>query len=203
MSSVTPIRRRPNPPDLQDHALNELRYIRRTMERAGSVTAFPGWGQVVIGCTALAAAVVASRESSTDRWLAIWLVEAILSVVIGGAAMARKAKLAHVPLFNQAGRRFALSFSLPILVGVVLTFVLYRAHLVADIPGMWLLLYGAAIATGGAFSVQIVPVMGYSFMAVGVLSLFCPASWGNAILAFAFGGLHIGFGLKIARRYGG
>ena len=183
--------------------MDDLRFIRETMERAGSVTAFPGWGQVMIGLTALAAAGLASRASSPDRWLMTWIVEAMVSIAIGAGAMARKASHANVPLFNEAGRRFALSFSLPILVGALLTGALYQAHLVGAIPGMWLLLYGTAVATGGAFSVKIVPVMGYSFMLAGAIALVCPAAWGNAILAGAFGGLHVVFGLMIARRYGG
>src|SRR5213593_993183 len=152
MTIVSPFRRRPAPSDLQDHALNDLRFIRETMERAGSLTSFPGWGQVAIGATALAAALMAARQSSTAAWVATWILEALVSIAIGAAAMARKARLTHVPLFNGAGRRFALSFSLPIMVGGLLTWVLYRADLIGPMPGMWLLLYGTAIATGGAFS---------------------------------------------------
>ena len=180
-----------------------LRFIRATMERAGSLTSIPGWGQVAMGVSALLAAAVAAQWASPDLWLATWIAAAIVSIAIGAGAMARKARRAKVPLFNEAGRRFALSFSLPILVGALLTGVLYRAGLVEIIPGMWLLLYGTAVATGGAFSVSIVPVMGYCFMLAGAVALFSPASWGDAILAASFGGLHIVFGVLIARRYGG
>ena len=183
--------------------MDDLRFIRETMERAGSLTSFPGWGQVVIGATALVAAAVAARQVSSAAWLLTWIIEALASISIGALAMARKARLAHVPLFNEAGRRFALSFSLPIVVGGLLTAVLYRAGLNGPMPGVWLLLYGTAVATGGAFSVKIVPVMGYSFMLAGAVALFCPAAWGNALMALAFGGLHIVFGFVIARRYGG
>ena len=204
MGTITPFRRRLDPPsDLQGHAMEDLRFIRATMERAAVLTAFPGWGQVMIGGTALLAALVAWRQATPEDWLAIWVVEAVVSAVVGTLTMARKAQLLNVPLFNEAGRRFILSFSLPILVGALLTAVLFQARLFAPMPGMWLLLYGAAIATGGAFSVKIVPVMGYSFLAVGALALFSPAGWGNAFLAAAFGGLHVGFGLLIARRHGG
>jgi len=204
VTSIDPIRRRgPEPPDLRDHALNDLRYIRETMERAAALTAIPGWGQVAIGVTATVAAGVAARFHSPGPWIATWLAEAALAFAIGAVTMAYKAVRTGVPLFNEAGRRFALTFSLPIFVGAILTAVLYRTAQFDAIPGMWLLLYGTAVASGGAFSVKIVPVMGYSFMLAGALALCAPPSWIGPIMAAAFGGLHILFGVLIARRYGG
>ena len=202
MGTVTPFRRR-EPPDLQVHAMDDLRYIRATMERASSVTAVPGWGQVVIGGTAIVASLIAARWTSPDMWIATWAVEAMVAMVLGLTAMAHKAARTNVPFMNSAGRRFALSFSLPILVGAVLTVLLYHERLFSAIPGMWLLLYGTAVATGGAFSVKIVPRMGYCFMVAGVVALICPESWADAVMAASFGGLHVVFGLIVARRYGG
>jgi hypothetical protein len=173
------------------------------MERAGSFTAVPGWGGVVIGVTAVAAALVAARQSTPERWLATWLVVAVLAVAIASGATARKARQARMPLFSGPGRKFALSFAPPLLVGALLTAVLFRAGDWKVLPGMWLLLYGTAVVTGGAFSVRVVPVMGMCFMAVGAAALFSPASWGNAFMAAGFGGLQIVFGLVIAKRYGG
>jgi hypothetical protein len=89
------------------------------------------------------------------------------------------------------------------LCGALLTAVFYRMGTMEAAPGMWLLLYGAGIVTGGTFSVKIVPVMGVCFMATGAVALFSPSSWGDAFMAFGFGGLHILFGIIIARRYGG
>jgi hypothetical protein len=183
--------------------MDNLRFIRETMERAASLTAIPGWGQVAMGVTALIAAAIAARVETPTLWVATWIVEASLAFAIGVATLAYKASRTGVPLFNEAGRRFALSFSLPLVAGGILTGVLYASGTIAPIPGLWLLLYGVAVATGGAFSVKIVPVMGYTFMLAGVIALLAPPSWIDLVMAASFGGLHVVFGLVIARRYGG
>jgi hypothetical protein len=45
--------------------------------------------------------------------------------------------------------------------------------------------------------------MGAAFMALGTVSLFAPASWITMLMILSFGGVHIGFGVWIARRHGG
>lgn len=194
---------RPGPQPLQDHALENLRFIRETMERAGAFTAVPGWGGVAMGLTALGAAGLAARQTTAEAWLATWLAEAVLATGIGVVATIRKGRAARLPLLSGPGRKFALSLSPPLLAGVLLTLALTRAGVWAALPGVWLLLYGTAVVTGGAFSVRIVPLMGLGFILLGAVALFVPAAWGNALLAAGFGGLHILFGLWIARRYGG
>jgi hypothetical protein len=183
--------------------MDNLRFIRETMERAASFTAVPGWGLVAVGVTALSAAFAAWRQTSVNAWLATWLGAATLSLLISSWAMNRKARAAEIPLFSGPSRKFALSLSPPMVVGALLTVVFYRTGLTRELPGMWLSLYGAGVVTGGAFSVKIVPVMGLCFMSLGAAALFCPADWGNYFMAAGFGGLHIVFGILIARRHGG
>jgi hypothetical protein len=183
--------------------MDNLRFIRETMERATAFTAVSGWGLVIVGCTALAAAILASRISNPNVWLVLWLAEAVLSLAIAGGASLRKSRASKMPLFSMPGTRFALSFSPPMVVGALLTAVLYRAGLHNAFPGTWMLLYGTGIVTGGAFSVRVVPVMGLCFMAEGAAALFLPSNWENILMAAGFGGLHIIFGTIIARRYGG
>lgn len=191
------------PRPIRDRALDNLQFIRSTMERVGSFTAVPGWGMVVVGATALAATWLALRQARDADWLAVWLGEAVLGVVVGSAAMVQKARIANDPLLSGPGRRFGLSFLPPIIVGALLTIALYGAGLFWVMPGMWLLLYGTAVATAGAFSVRIVPIMGVCFILLGAAALFTPASWSPWFMAAGFGGLNIVFGIIIARRYGG
>ena len=183
-------------------AVDDLRFIRETMARSTSFTAVPGWGQVAMGATALGAAWISSRQTSSLAWLHAWIGEALVAAAIAVVAMQIKAQRTAVPLTSGPGRKFAFSFLPPVAVGALLTPVLFRAGMAHALPGTWLLLYGAGVVTGGAFSVSIVPVMGASFMLTGVVALLVPA-WGNVCMATGFGGLHILFGILIARRHGG
>lgn len=204
MASVRSIRAAP--PEtvaLHTRAMDNLRFIRETMERAGAFTAVPGWGGCVMGASALLATLIAARQSSSAAWLVTWLIEGVFAIALGAWAMKRKADSAQLPLLSAPGRRFVLSFAPPLLVGALLTAVLYRAGLTGAIPGTWLLLYGTGVVTGGAYSVRVVPLMGLCFMLIGAVALFCPFAWGTALLGAGFGGLHVVFGIIIARRYGG
>ena len=195
-------------PDLAPDPAADLRFIRDTMERSASFTAIPGWGQVILGATALAAAWLAERYSAarpanSAAWLKVWLAEAFLAAIIAFLSMRWKANRRGLPLFTGPGRKVALGLFPPLIAGALLTFSLQRAGLESALAPAWLLLYGAGIITGGAYSVSIVPVMGLCFMATGALAVVAPAAWANYFLAAGFGGLHILFGFLIARRHGG
>jgi hypothetical protein len=205
--------RRPRRPDHSTpHAASpldpaaDLRFIRDTMERSASFTAVPGWGQVILGSTALATAWFAQKEFAQrnhNAWLKIWLAEAFLATLIAVVSMIWKANRRGLPLFTGPGRKVALGLFPPLIAGAFLTFLLQRTGLEPALASAWLLLYGAGIITGGAYSVSIVPVMGLCFMATGALAALAPAAWANYFLAAGFGGLHIIFGFFIARRHGG
>lgn len=204
MASPYPIRSsRREPIPIDARAADHLRYIRETMENAAEFTAVPGWGGLAMGITALAAAWLAARQTTPRAWLLVWLAEVFVAVAIAAPAAATKAKRANSSLFSGPGRKFVLSFAPPIIVGGLLTLVLFQMGSVAVLPGVWLLLYGTAIVTGGAFSVRAVPIMGLCLMALGAAALFAPAQWGNWFMAAGFGIVQSIFGVWIAIRYGG
>lgn len=190
-------------PGLSPNLAEDLRFIRDTMERSSAFTAVSGWGYFSLGITALAAAWIASRQASSFAWLRVWLGEGLLAMGIGALSCTWKANRRGLPLFSGPARKVALSLAPPLVAGAFLTFLLSRSGLESALPPTWLLLYGAGIITGGAFSVAIVPVMGLCFMLLGGLAVLAPAVWGNGFLALGFGGLHIVFGFLIARRHGG
>jgi hypothetical protein len=188
---------------LHERAMEDLRFIRRTMERAGSFTAVPGWGGVAIGVTGLAAAALAARQPTPGRWLAVWLATAAVATLIALGTIALKARRVGIPLSTGPARKFLLSFLPPVGAAAALTAALVAHGAAPLLPGLWLLSYGAAVVTAGTFSVRAIPLMGVAFMALGGAALATPAAWGDAWLAAGFGGLHVGFGLLIARRHGG
>jgi hypothetical protein len=142
-------------------------------------------------------------QPSVDRWLGTWLAAAILAVIIELTAIAVKARRAGLSLAGSNARRFAACVIAPLVAGAAITFALWREGSVTVIAPVWLLLYGAAVVTGGMFTVPVVRAMGVCFMAVGIAAMFTPAQWGNIWLGAGFGVLHIGFGAYIARNYGG
>src|SRR5688572_17839280 len=105
---------RPRTQPLHARAMDNLSFIRRTMERATPFTAVPGWGGVAMGGVALVAAALAARADTIAGWVRCWVAAAVVALLIGGCAMAAKARRGGTPLFSWSGRRFLLSFLPPL-----------------------------------------------------------------------------------------
>ncbi|PYQ58908.1 MAG: hypothetical protein DMF58_13640 [Acidobacteria bacterium] len=193
------------PDALRDYAVDNLRYIRDAMERASAFTSIPGWGGFAIGLSALATAAIAEPMTvwNPRRWLSVWLIEAAVAAVIGAVSMWQKARRSGARFMSGAGRRFFVSYFAPLIAGAILTVTIVRSGAVDVLPAVWLLLYGAAFVSSGAFSIRVIPVMGVGFMLFGAVAAFVPLAVANLLLGAAFGVLHIIFGLIIARNYGG
>ena len=189
------------PESLDARALDNLRFIRETMEQAAGATAVSGWGMVLAGGVALVAAGVA--ESGRVGWVGPWLAAAGAAPLVSLAAIAHKARRPGAAPVIGVARKLLLAFTPTMVAGAFLTVALIRTGTTRLLPALWLLLYGAAVMAAGAFSVRSVPVMGVCFLLLGVVALVAPTTWGNALLALGFGGLHLVFGARIARKYGG
>ena len=205
MSTPTPLRPRPDyePPALQDRAIDNLRFIRETMERAGTFTAVSGWGIISAGIVAVVASFIATLLRDPRGWLAVWMAAAVVALALSTALTVRKARALALPLASGPSRKVVLAFAPPLAAGAMLTGIFLQRDLMTLLPGSWLLLYGAGVAAGGALSVPAVPVMGVTFMLLGAGALLAPASSGAWFMLAGFGGVHILFGILIARRYGG
>lgn len=190
-------------PALHDRAIDNLRFIRETMERAGSFTAVSGTGIMAAGGIAVSAALAAARPPGSAHWVGTWVGAAGAAFLVSSALTVRKARSLGLPLVSGPGRKVLLAFSPALVAGALLTTVLAGTGRVDWLAGMWLLLYGAGVMAAGAFSVPVVPVLGFCCMVLGGGALLAPAFLANWFMFAGFGVLHLGFGFAIARRYGG
>ena len=190
------------PSSLHERAAENLRYIRETMERATSFTALSGSGFILVGLTAIAATLIASTRATQAEWLAVWVGELVVALVLSVGMTARKARHLGVPLRTHTLRKLILAFAPPMAVGAVLTLAIWLGGGYDLLPGIWLSLYGTGVMTGGAYSVRAVPLMGAVFIGMGAVALLGPLS-GDLLLGVGLGGIHILFGLLVWRRYGG
>jgi hypothetical protein len=188
---------------LDGNAVAMLRYIRDTMESAQGFTSVSGRGCIVMGGIALVAASIATIPQLEDAWLMIWVTSALLAVGLNLPLMSAKAKAQGSSLKHQVARRFFLTLTPPILMAAVLTVALSGATPRELIVGIWLLSYGAALATSGVFSIGPVTLAGLAFMCLGAVTVFMPPGWALPMLALGFGLFHLALGLVIARRFGG
>ncbi len=191
------------PVNIGDRAIDNLQFIRETMERSTHFTAVPGYGGMLMGATAVVAAYVANRQVYLVDSLATWLIEAALAFAIGLLAMWQKSKIGGQSLLSAPARKFAMSFAPPLIVGVAIVLGAWKYENYYAMPAICMLCYGAAVVCGGAFSVKVVPVMGWCFIVLGAAAFALPSNYGNLMMGASFGGLHIIFGAIIARRYGG
>jgi len=194
-------------PSLATRALDDLQYIRSTMERAGEraarFTALPGWGGVLMGVVALIATWTAARSADPRDWVLIWLGAAIVAGLIGATDMIRKMGEERTSLLRGPAWRFVTSLLAPFLVAALMTIVLYRNGKYETLPGLWLISYGAGVVAAGGFSIGAVRAMGAAFMLAGAAAMFTPPAWGDVWMGLGFGGFHILFGLFIARTHRG
>lgn len=191
---------------LHDRAMDNLRFIRDTMERAGSFTSVSGRGTVAVGAIGLAASAlsfVVPLQADPASWLVVWLVAALVSLVISVESMRRKARRIGQSLLAGPARTFGLAFAPGIVAGAILTGALVSRADMPLLPATWLTIYGASVTAGGSFSVPPVPAMGATFMILGAFCYAAPAAYTPYFLGAGFGVAHILFGLRIARHHGG
>ena len=194
----------PQTQSLNARAEADIAFVRDVLTRSQQFSAVPGLGGVLMGASALVAAGVATVQPTRDRWLAVWLVDAVVALAIGAFTLVRKARRSGLPLSASPARRFALGLMPPIFVGGLLTFGARQANAWDLIAPIWLCCYGVGVLGAGAVStVPVVLALGVTFVALGALALATPSAWATAWLAVGFGAAHLLGGVVVMRRHGG
>lgn len=183
---------------LHAHALGNLRFIRASIEAAGSM-AIPGMVGIALGSIGLSAALLAAVPDMQSYWLQIWLAAAFVALMVGSALMTQQARKSHA-LYRGPARKFVLCLLPGLLSGAVLTLVLWRHELMYLLPGIWLLLYGASLIAASTLTLSLVGVMGVLLMLLGAVAFGLSLPWQNLLLGVGFGGLHLIFGALIGRQ---
>ncbi|MBI2408753.1 MAG: hypothetical protein HYV19_10675 [Gemmatimonadetes bacterium] len=191
------------PAALADHAADQLAFIRDTMVRAGRFTAVSGAGTIGAGVVGMIATLLSPYMANQWQWLGLWLTAATVAMSIAVFMIARKAMRSGQSLRAGPGRTFALAFAPPLIAGGFLTAALAAHGAWSLLPGTWLVCYGAAVVSGGAFSVRTVPVFGAVLLVLGALAFLLPAFAQVWLLGAGFGAAHLLFGYFIARYHGG
>ena len=136
MDTHTPDRTPPPPREapLQDRALADLQFIRQTLDRATAFTALSGLAFMLIGAGALVTGVVAHQLADPTWQVAVWMVDAALSVLVSTAFSLRKARRAGQSLAAGAFRKFLTALVPAIVAGAVLTVALMRLQVWVLLP---------------------------------------------------------------------
>jgi len=184
--------------NLDLHAIATLRYIRASMDGAGSV-AIPGSAGIAMGGIGLVAGALSLTPNLARYWLPIWLVAAPLAAIVGALLLARSGSITTFVATGTPGRKLALGLLPSLFAGAVITAVLWSVDRTNAIPGTWLLLYGCGLISASVSTTAIVARMGACFTGLGLMALSGPALLHIPLLALGFGGLHILFGILIAR----
>lgn len=184
--------------NLDSHAMATLRYIRESMDAAGSV-AVPGSAGIAMGFVGLVATALSLTPHLAMHWFALWVVAAPIAALAGALLMTSSASGVSFIGTGQPGRKLLQGLMPCLFAGAVMTAVLWKANYIGAAPGTWLLLYGCALICASISTKMIVTWLGGCFVTLGVLALVAPAAAQIPLLGLGFGGLHIIFGILIAR----
>lgn len=196
---------------LHNEAANNLRYIRSAMQKAEQVSTVSGLGGMLMGTLALGGAALAAQSGELSDQLWAWVLTALPAVALGAGFSISKALRYDRDLLNDPVRRFLWCLTPNLVIGALLSAVLWKTPHISLLPGIWLLLYGAGVLAAGTYAVRPVLLMGAGFTMLGTLVLLLPGifpevpptQWANVCLAIGFGGLHITFGWQVYRHHGG
>ena len=203
MEPVSDLRPRQRPDSIGTGAAAHLRYIRDTIEAAQTFTTIPGKGCIAMGIAAVIAAALESIPALSDHWLPIWLAAAVLSAAVALFFMEEKARIQGLSLRRTVATRFFLTLAPAVVAGGILTVALMDSVGREVVAGIWLLLYGVAVAGCGVFSLGLVLIAGFAFMGLGTVTLAAPGAWAPWLLGAGFGGIHLVLGVLIMRDHGG
>jgi hypothetical protein len=190
-------------------AQENLRIIRGLMERSTKHSTFSGYSGIlaglasIVGCMATSSLV--SRGSGTPEFrqsfLAIWSSVILFALTCDYLLTKRRAEGVGKRILSRLGKQMVLGATPGLGTGGLLTFVLLQHNLINTVYAVWMLCYGIAVSAVGQFSQREVSYLGAAFLCAGALTI-CTPSLGLTMMAIAFGGFHMAYGIAMSRKDG-
>jgi hypothetical protein len=191
-------------------ATANLRVIRELMERSTKHSTFSGFSGVFAGLISIAGCLY-TRSLYPQHltpghfhtlFLITWLLVALGAIGADFVLTKRRAARVGKRVLSRLGRQMALASAPGLVTGALLTVVLLRHGLPELIYPIWMLSYGIAVSAVGLFSQREVSILGACFLAAGAAALFLLPAYGLTVMAIAFGGFHVLYGVLISRKDG-
>lgn len=198
-------------------AEENLRIIRDLMERSTRYSTFSGLSGVFAGLVSIAGCLVQRfyvlslpRETQSTAFLVNWTLVIALALGMDYLLTKRRAPLVGKTIISRLGKQMAMAAAPGLGTGVLLTLYFLQRGLIHDIYPVWMLTYGVAVCAVGLFSQKEVSRLGWAFLVAGALTLLVQ-TWAAPplkadidwlMMAVAFGGFHIVYGIVVSRRDG-
>jgi hypothetical protein len=195
-------------------AEEHLRVIRQAMERSTRHSTFSGLSGIAVGLLALAGCLLTNlilRSAPDPLWR--YLFFGLWTAVLGSALVAdylltkRRARQVGKGVRSPYARHLIRAAAPGFLAALAITifYVLNPSFIGPYIYGFWMLCYAASVLAVAQYSVREVSILGWAFMAAGMVTLLLPPTLGigpRAVMALTFGGFHIVYGVWMGYKYG-
>jgi len=200
-----------------ERAAEELKVIRRLMERPVRYSTMSGLSGILAGCAALAGVAadwyvshayspVRAVQINVAVWAGVFLAAFAAAVVLTRLRERKRG----MPFWSDVKRRILWTILPPFVVCVGLTgAIVYRwwagqgPNLWGLIPAIWMVTYGLALWQVGLFSPVEVRILAVAFLLAGLIAAAAFHAHPYWALGGTFGGFHLVYGLAVWLRHGG
>lgn len=189
-----------------EDARRELETIRSLMERARHYRHLPPLAPLLGGLLALGGGAWTHLRlpegptgGSVPEFAPLWGGIFVVSLAAQLLLSHRAARQAGSSLWSPLAAEIVHALWSPLLVALCLTVALVRSGVPDLVPALWMLCYGVAGVTAGAYARPAVRTLGVAFLLAGVIDLLVDISPGIALGA-TFGVFHLVYGTVLYLR---
>jgi hypothetical protein len=201
-------------------SLQDIKDIRRIMERSSRFVSLSGLSGVAAGICALIGAGLAyniinsyygsynsrgffTGDDFSKLKLKLVLVSAIVFIVAFATSFYltwRKAKKQGLPVWDHTSKRLAWNMMVPLVAGGFFIVGMLRYDIWAFVSPACLIFYGLALVNGSKYTLSDIRYLGYCEILLGFINMFF-IGYGLWFWSIGFGVLHIIYGILMWLKY--